>query len=70
MNNLLHRIKHALGWTTGKVETWWEPDPCTGKLMVGFRCDECGELGGVDEVPKPIVYPERPATPETESRGG
>lgn len=50
MQRIRHRLAHILGTNTGKVETWWEPDPCTGKLMVGFRCDGCKELQGVDEV--------------------
>jgi hypothetical protein len=55
MQRMRHRLAHWLGWYTGNVETWWEPDPCTGKLMVGFRCDGCGELRGVDEVPPHVI---------------
>ncbi len=55
MQRLRHRLAHLLGTATGKVETWWEPGPYTGRLMVGFRCDDCGELRGVDEVPKHIA---------------
>jgi hypothetical protein len=51
MRKIFHWLSHRFGTNTGRVETWWEPDPCTGRLMVGFRCDQCGELQGVDEVP-------------------
>jgi hypothetical protein len=50
MRRICHRLTHTLGTNTGQVETWWEPDPCSGKLMVGFRCDGCGKLESVDEV--------------------
>lgn len=50
-----HRLKHHFGWYHGEVITWWIGD----KLMVGFKCDECGQVSGVDVVPDHIVYPER-----------
>lgn len=55
MRKIMHRVAHRLGWFSGKVETWWEPDCCTGRLVVGFRCDECGELTGVHEAPPYIA---------------
>ena len=55
MRRVLHRLAHFLGTNTGNVETWWEPNPCTGRLMVGFRCDGCGELRGVHEAPRHVV---------------
>ena len=41
-----HWLAHKLGMNTGHVETWW----CSEKLYVGFRCDGCGKVSGVDEI--------------------
>lgn len=46
---ILHWFAHLFKWNTGRIETWWEPDCITGKLMVGFRCDGCGELQGIHQ---------------------
>lgn len=43
----LHRLEHRLGWFYGTVETWYEGD----RMMVGFRCSECGNVSGVKECP-------------------
>lgn len=43
---MMHRIAHWLGWNLGRVETWFTD---CGKLMVGFRCAECGELAHAHE---------------------
>ena len=49
-DGVIHRIAHLFGWNGGRVETWWEPGPLApSKLMVGFRCAECGQLSGVHE---------------------
>ena len=42
-----HRVEHFFGWNTGDVETWWENE----RLKVGFRCNKCRKLSGVDFVP-------------------
>lgn len=45
----LHRLAHWTGWNGGRVVTWWSTYP--GRyLMVGFRCDGCGEVSGIHEV--------------------
>ena len=46
--SLRHRWAHRVGANTGHVETWTRRD---GTVMVGFRCDGCGETTGV----RPIV---------------
>lgn len=45
MGELLHRLAHLLGLTTGTVETWWDGN----KLMVGFKCSGCGLVSGTHE---------------------
>lgn len=52
---LWHRAEHRMGWNTGRVVTWW----ADGELWVGFQCDSCHRLTGVDRVPDHVVYPER-----------
>lgn len=49
-----HRIAHALGWYTGHVETFWAlfRHGDDKRLMVGFRCDHCGDIEGVHEAPR------------------
>jgi hypothetical protein len=44
-----HFIAHLLGWNTGEVVTFY----VGRKLMVGFRCDGCGKLYGVQE----LIFP-------------
>lgn len=39
-----HRLVHWFGWNGGTVVTWRSR---SGRLMVGFRCDRCGELAGI-----------------------
>ena len=41
-----HRLAHRLGTNYGRVETFWDGE---NTLMVGFRCDGCGELLHVHE---------------------
>lgn len=52
---IIHRIEHLLGWNTGHVETWHEGQT----LVVGFRCDGCGELSGEHPVPSEF-YNDKP----------
>lgn len=40
-----HWLAHKLGWNTGTIEVFWQGP----RLMVGFRCDGCGNLSGVHE---------------------
>ena len=40
-----HRITHLFGWNTGRVVSWWDDT----RLMIGFRCDGCGDIQGVHE---------------------
>lgn len=44
---LIHWVAHLFGWNTGQVYSWWDAN--TGKLMIGFRCDKCGDIQGVHE---------------------
>ena len=47
MRRLLHKLAHFFGWNTGEVYVFWaEPQH---RLMVGFRCHQCGELFHVHE---------------------
>lgn len=43
--SLLHWIEHLFGWNTGVVYSWWDGD----RLMIGFRCNGCGDIQGVHE---------------------
>lgn len=45
MRPVLHWLAHRFGYNTGEVATWWEGK----RLMVGFRCDGCGEISGIHE---------------------
>lgn len=56
MVRLLHWLAHALRWNYGRVETWHE----RGRLMVGFRCDGCGQLQDAHE--STLKMPTRAAT--------
>ena len=51
---LRHRIAHALGWYTGRVETFWAlfRHGDDKRLMVGFRCDVCDDISHVHEAPR------------------
>lgn len=51
---LRHRIAHALGWYTGRVETFWAlfRHGDDKRLMVGFRCDHCGDINHAHEAPR------------------
>jgi hypothetical protein len=40
-----HWLAHRFGWTTGRVETWYDR---RGRLMVGFRCSTCRRLSGIE----------------------
>jgi len=44
---LIHWLAHKFGWNSGRVITWFEPD--REALLVGFKCDRCGTIGGVHE---------------------
>ena len=44
MTALLHRIAHRFGWWGGHVTTWYDG---TGRLMVGLRCADCGDVFGI-----------------------
>jgi len=46
---ILHFIAHLFKLNEGKVESWWEPNCVTGKLMIGFRCAGCGKLQGAHQ---------------------
>lgn len=50
MRKLMHDVAHLLGWNHGRVETWWDPDCLTGRLMVGFKCAKCGRVTGAQEI--------------------
>jgi hypothetical protein len=52
---MFHWIKHLLKINTGKCHSWWND----GKLMMSFKCDGCGKLSGIHEVPDEITYPEK-----------
>lgn len=45
IGKILHKIAHMLQLNCGKVETFYDDN---GRLMVGFRCSVCGELGDVE----------------------
>lgn len=45
MNRLTHWIAHKFGLNTGQVVTRWDSD----RLMIGFRCDVCGDISGEHE---------------------
>ena len=65
MKRLIHWLAHKFGRNTGEVVTWWQGD----KLMVGFRCGGCGEVGGAHESVtcrrhKPDERPEHIASPD------
>lgn len=47
LRKLWHRIEHRMGWNTGRVEVWW----ADGELMVGFACDGCRKIEGVQASP-------------------
>lgn len=49
MRRLFHWLAHKTGNNLGQVETFWSDD----RLMVGFRCNGCGELQGVAECGQP-----------------
>ena len=62
-----HRLrswwKHLLGTNTGNVESWYD----YRKLMVGFRCNECGSPHSVHESvtnDRDFSLPENPGSPE------
>lgn len=40
---ILHRFRHLIGWYYGDVYTWWD----NNIIMVGFKCDICGNIEGV-----------------------
>lgn len=40
--NILHKLAHMTGQNLGEVVSKTED----GKIFVGFRCDECGEVDG------------------------
>ena len=48
----MHWLSHRLGTNTGEVEVFWSGL----RLMVGFRCHQCGELNHVHES---VVTPRR-----------
>lgn len=50
-------LKHRLGWNRGIVETWTAR---CGRVMVGFRCDDCGQLHGIHPVPEKKIDASRP----------
>jgi hypothetical protein len=45
--SIKHWLAHRLEWNEGHVVTWWAGP----RLMVGFRCDGCGQLSGVHASP-------------------
>jgi hypothetical protein len=46
-----HWLSHVFGWNVGEVEIWYAEDASGEEvLMVGFRCDECGELQDAHEM--------------------
>lgn len=50
----LHALAHRLGWNEGVVETRWTSD---GVLIVGFRCEGCGELQDEHVAPSYLQMP-------------
>lgn len=44
-----HAMQHRLGNNSGTITTWWEGDSNNERLMMGFKCDTCGKIGGIHE---------------------
>lgn len=53
---LLHRIAHWLGWYAGTIETWIARD---GRVMVCFRCTQCGRRAGIHPIVERHMPPRR-----------
>lgn len=43
MKSLWHSLMHAFGWYSGRVVSRWRG----GELYIGFRCSNCGKVGGI-----------------------
>jgi hypothetical protein len=56
MYRLFHWVAHKFGANTGDVEVSWVGN----RLMAGFRCDGCGQLGLVSftGITRPDLRPE------------
>lgn len=53
-DNFWHRIAHWRGSIRGRVETWRTR---SGRVMVGFRCGECGSLEDIRPAFLPLTKP-------------
>ena len=42
---MLHRLSHLFGIFNGTCYSWWD----NGKLMMGFKCNKCGDISGVHD---------------------
>lgn len=45
---MFHGIAHIFGLNYGRVYSWLDE----GKIMVGFRCDDCDRIDSVHETTK------------------
>lgn len=46
MKKIIHKIAHLLGWNEGRIVSATMDE----KVVIGFRCDFCGEVSGVHTV--------------------
>lgn len=44
--SFLHRLKHLLGLHKGYPFSFYD----RGKLMMGFKCGECGDIEGIHPI--------------------
>lgn len=44
----VHWLAHQTSMNHGRIYSWTDSD--TGRHMIGFRCDGCGCIQGVQEV--------------------
>ncbi len=47
--SIFHRFSHWFGWFHSTTEVWTESSSRGEVWMVGYRCEECGEIYGVHE---------------------
>lgn len=49
-----HWLAHKFGWNHGQIVVVWDD----GRLMVGFRCETCGYIGGYHKAPSDHITTE------------
>ena len=42
---MIHRLAHLFGVFNGTCYSWWD----NKKLMMGFKCNKCGDISGVHD---------------------